>query len=112
MWRELEADALYIGLDLEYFWRIDPKRFSKHIKNYAKKERERHEEINISHHLLGGYMRMAFGSEKYPDKPLELKKVNEIKKESMRVSDMERMARLNTMALGGIISKGGKQNDS
>ena len=45
MWRDLESDALLIGLDLNYFWSLNPKQYAKHIEIFNKKEEIRLKEV-------------------------------------------------------------------
>ena len=40
MWREREVDAIYIGLELNYYWTLTPKTFNKYIEAFNKKEKD------------------------------------------------------------------------
>jgi hypothetical protein len=101
MWREMEEDAIRIGLHLDYYWSLNPKQFEKYIKIYNEKEKERFKEKDTLNHLLGQYIYFAFNDpQKYPKKPFTYE---EPKKTEMTISDMERQARINTITMGGVI---------
>ena len=91
MWREMEADAIAIGLDLHYFWSLNPKQWAKHIEVFKKKEQQRLREQDLFNYMLGKYVAYAFNDPKhYPSKP-------------MTDEEMERQARRNTIKMGGVI---------
>ena len=70
MWRELESDAIFIGLDLNYFWNLNPKQYAKHLEVFNKKEIQRLKEIDTFNFMLGKYVAFAFNDPKhYPSKP-------------------------------------------
>jgi len=101
MWRELEEDAIKIGLDLHYFWSLNVKQYVKHVKVYNQKEKERIREIDGLNHILGKYMAYAFNDPKnYPRKPFtentELKPMSD--------EEMELQGRRNTIKMGGVIN--------
>lgn len=47
MWRDMEEDAIFIGLDLHYFWSLNPKEWAKHVKVFNEKEKQRLKEVEI-----------------------------------------------------------------
>lgn len=103
MWRSYEEDAIMIGLDLDYFWKLNVKQYAKHIKVFNEKEQHRMREKDGMNYLLGKYIAYAFNDpKKYPSKPF-LEKEKETKLKEMTISDMERQARINTAMLGGVI---------
>lgn len=102
MWRDMEEDAIRIGLDLHYFWSLNVKQWTKHIRVFNQKEIERLKEVDMLNHTLGKYIGWAINDPKhYPKKPFS-DNTTEIK--PMTVSDMEKQARLNTMKMGGVIN--------
>ncbi|MBR5593897.1 MAG: hypothetical protein IKW46_07490 [Bacteroidaceae bacterium] len=101
MWRDMEADAIMIGLDLHYYWSLNPKQWAKHIEVFNKKEQSRLREQDLLNHILGKYIAYAFNDpKKYPDKPF-LEKNTDLK--PMTDEEMERQARHNTIRMGGVI---------
>ncbi len=103
MWRDLEADAIRVGLDIHYFWSLDVKQFQKHVKVYNEEEKRRFEQQDALNFLLGEYVAFAFNNpKKYPNKPF-LEKQKEVKMEEMTVAQMERQAKINTIMMGGVI---------
>ncbi len=101
MWRDLEEEAIIIGLDLHYFWSLNPKQFEKYIKIYEKKEKNRIIEKDMFNHMLGKYISFAFNDPKhYPDKNF----LSIEEKIEMTDDEMEKMARKNTIAMGGAIN--------
>ena len=101
MWRELEEDAILIGLDLNYYWSLNPKQFAKHIKVFNKKEELRHRETDLFNYVLGKYIAYAFNDPKhYPDKPFSDKNTD---LKPMTDEEMEKQARRNTIKMGGVI---------
>ena len=102
MWRELEEDAIKIGLDLHYFWSLDVKQFEKHIKVFNEEEERKFRDKDALNFLLGQYIAFAFNNpKKYPSKPFLEKKEEKIKE--MSFSQMERQAKINTVLMGGVI---------
>lgn len=102
MWREMESDALLIGLDLHYFWSLNPKQYAKHIEVFNKKEQLRLKEIDLFNYLLGKYIAFAFNDpKKYPSKPF-LENNTDLK--PMTDEEMEKQARRNTIKMGGVIN--------
>lgn len=66
----MEEDAIGIGLDLDYFWGLNPHQFNKHIKVFNRKEENRIKEIDRMNHELGQYIYFAFNDPKnYPKQP-------------------------------------------
>lgn len=82
---------------------MTPRVFKKHIKVFMKKEEDRAREMDSNNYNLGRYIAYAVNDpKKYPRKPF-LDKTNEAELKVMKEEDMERMARLNTIKLGGKI---------
>ena len=101
MWREMEEDAITIGLDLRYFWSLTPKQWAKHIKVFNEKEKQRLKEKDLFNYLLGKYVAFAFNDpKKYPSKPFTEKDADQ---KPMTDEEMERQARRNTIKMGGVI---------
>ncbi len=90
-----------IGLDLHYFWSLNPKQWAKHIQVFNEKEQARIKEQDSFNYLLGKYIAYAFNNpKKYPSKPfLE----NNTDLRPMTDEEMERQARRNTIKMGGVI---------
>ena len=102
MWREMEEDALKIGLDLEYYWRLNPKQYAKHIKVFNEKEEQRLKEKDLFNFMLGKYVAYAFNDPKhYPSKPFTDKNTD---LKPMTDDEMEKQARRNTIKMGGVIN--------
>lgn len=102
MWRHYESDAIEIGLDLNYFWQLTPKQFTKHLEGNAKRTIEQRKETDMLNHILGQYIRIAFNQpNQYPDDPQFAKPERKV----MTDDEMERRARNNTILLGGKIKK-------
>ncbi len=103
MWRDLETDAIKIGLDLHYFWSLNVKQFQKHVKAFNEEEKRKFEQQDALNFLLGEYVAFAFNNpKKYPKKPF-LEKQKEVKLADMTVTEMERQAKINTIMMGGVI---------
>ena len=104
MWRDMEEDAIRIGLDLHYFWALNPKQWEKHIKVFNEKEKQRIKEIDTLNYLLGKYMAYGVNDPKhYPKKPFT-------EKENVTLSgitDMEKIAKINTIKMGGVVHDSG-----
>lgn len=101
MWRDMEEDAIRIGLDLHYFWSLDPKQYIKHVKIFSEKEEKRLQEIDTFNFILGKYIAYAVNDpKKYPSKPFT-EKATQL--EVMTDEEMERRARHNTIKMGGVI---------
>lgn len=82
---------------------ISPCKFKKYIDVYLKKEKNRVIEKDFLNFLLGKYIGIAVNDgRKYPSKPFLERKQKEEPKE-MSSEEMERMARANTLKLGGEI---------
>lgn len=102
MWRDLEKDAIYIGLTLDYFWKLNPKQYTKHVEVFNKKEKERLKEQDILNYMLGKYIGWAVNDPKhYPNKPFTEK---DTEQKPMTDEEMERQARRNTIKMGGVIN--------
>lgn len=101
MWRDMEEDAILIGLDLHYFWTLTPKQFEKYVKVFNKKEEMRFKEVDLFNYILGKYVAYAVNDPKhYPSKPFT-EKATQL--EPMSDEEMERQARRNTIKMGGVI---------
>ena len=102
MWRDMEEDAILIGLDLHYFWSLTPKQWAKHVKVFNEKEKQRLKEIDMSNYVLGKYIGWAINDPKhYPEKPFTEK---DTKLKLMTDEEMEQQARRNTIKMGGVIN--------
>lgn len=101
MWRDLEEDAIRIGLNLHYFWSLNPKEWAKHVKVFYEKENNRLKEVDLFNFILGKYIAFAVNDpKKYPKKPFT-EKTTQL--EPMTDEEMERQARRNTIKMGGVI---------
>lgn len=101
MWRNMEADAIAIGLDIHYFWSLNPKQYAKHVEVFNQKEQQRLKEKDLFNYLLGKYVAYAFNDPKrYPDKPFTEKNTD---LKPMTDDEMEKQARRNTIKMGGVI---------
>ena len=66
----MEEDAIRIGLDLHYFWSLNPKQWSKYVKVFNEKEKQRLKEVDTLNHILGKYIGFAVNDPKhYPSRP-------------------------------------------
>ena len=98
----MEVDAIRIGLDLNYFWSLNPKQWAKHIKVFEEKETQRLKEVDVMNYILGKYIAYAVNDPKhYPNKPFT-EKDTELK--PMSDEEMEKQARRNTIKMGGVIN--------
>lgn len=101
MWRDMEEDAIRIGLDLHYFWTLNPKQWEKYVKVFNEKEKQRLKEVDTLNYLLGKYVAYGVNDPKhYPSKPFT-EKDTDLK--PMTDEEMERQARRNTIKMGGVI---------
>ncbi len=99
----MEIEAINIGLNLHYFWSLTPKQFKNHIKAYYEREKNRVIEEDMLNHLLGKYIAIAFNEPKnYPKKSFLSRAT--IENEIMTDDDMEKMAKYNTIKMGGVVS--------
>ena len=97
----MEGDAIAIGLDLHYFWSLNPKQYAKHVEVFNQKEQQRYKEKDLFNYLLGKYVAYAFNDPKrYPDKPFTEKNTD---LKPMTDDEMEKQARRNTIKMGGVI---------
>lgn len=105
MWRDNEDEAIYIGLNLDYYWSLTPKQYAKHCKMYLKKEEQDIKIKDKLNHILGQYIGIAFNNGKhYPKKPLLDSATEEKETQPQTLDDMERIARNNTLIMGGVIN--------
>ncbi len=101
MWRDLEEEAIQIGLDLNYFWSLNLKQYEKHRKAYIKVQEEELKKQDALNWVLGKYISFSFHEpNKYPRKPF----TKEDKQENQTNEDMELNAMLITAQLGGTIN--------
>lgn len=101
MWRDMEEDAIRIGLDLHYFWTLNPKQWEKYVKVFNEKEKQRLKEVDTLNYLLGKYVAYGVNDPKhYPNKPFT-EKDTDLK--PMTDEEMEKQARRNTIKMGGVI---------
>lgn len=101
MWRDMEEDAIRIGLDLHYFWMLNPKQWEKYVKVFNEKEKQRLKEVDTLNYLLGKYVAYGVNDPKhYPRKPFT-EKHTDLK--PMTDEEMEKQARRNTIKMGGVI---------
>lgn len=102
MWRDLEEDAIKIGLNLNYFWSLNVKQYMKHVRVFNEKEKQRFREKDGLNYMLAQYIMYAFNNpKKFPKKPFS-EKDTELK--PMTDEEMERRARHNTIRMGGVIN--------
>lgn len=102
MWRDMEEDAILIGLDLHYFWSLNPKQYAKHVKVYQQREQQRLKEKDLFNYMLGKYVAYAVNDPKhYPSKPFTEKNTD---LKPMTDEEMEKQARRNTIKMGGVIN--------
>ncbi|MBQ2870313.1 hypothetical protein IJE86_01285 [bacterium] len=102
MWRDLEEEAITIGLNLHYFWSLNPKQWAKHIKVFNEKEQLRLKEVDTLNWILGKYIGYAVNDpKKYPKSPFT-EKTTQL--EPMTDEEMEKQARRNTIKMGGVIN--------
>ena len=94
-----------MGLDLHYFWSLTPKQYAKHCKAYLKKDEQNARLQDRLNYVLGKYIGFAVNNPKeYPQKPA-LDIVEEQKEQPPQTADdMEKIARLNTLFMGGVIN--------
>lgn len=98
----MEEVAISIELDLHYFWSLNPNQFNKHLIHFNKKTEIELRTMDEFAHLMGMYVMYAFNDpERYPVHPLYSGK-NEVE-EIMSDEDMEKVARRNTLIMGGEI---------
>lgn len=101
MWRDMEEEAIKVGLDLHYFWTLNPKQWAKYVKVFNEKEQQRLKEVDTLNYVLGKYIGIAVNDPKhYPSKPFSQKNT-ELK--PMSDEEMEKQARRNTIKMGGVI---------
>lgn len=100
----MEEDAITIGLDLHYFWSLNPKEYAKHVNVFNAKEQQRLKEKDLFNFLLGKYVAFAINDPKhYPSKPFT-EETTQTKQ--MTDEEMEKQARRNTIKMGGVINDG------
>ena len=93
-----------VGLDLHYYWSLNPKQWAKHIKVFQQKEQQRLKEKDLFNFMLGKYVAYAFNDPKrYPSKPFTEKNTD---LKPMTDEEMEKQARRNTIKMGGVINDG------
>lgn len=79
---------------------------------FQEREKERIQEIDYMNYLLGKYIGYAVNDpKKYPRKPfLDKIELEQKKPRVMSSSDMERIARANTLKLGGELKTNGNES--
>ena len=98
----MEEDAIRIGLDLHYYWSLNPKQWAKHVKIFMENEEKRFKEIDTFNFILGKYVAYAVNDPKhYPKKPFTEQNTD---LKPMSDEEMERQARRNTIKMGGVIN--------
>ena len=98
----MEEDAIRIGLDLHYFWSLNPKQWAKYVKVFGENEEKRFREIDTFNYILGKYVAYAVNDPRhYPSKPFT-EKATQL--EPMTDEEMEKQARRNTIKMGGVIN--------
>lgn len=103
MWRDLETEAIKIGLSLPYFWSLDVKQFQKYIKVWNETEVMKTKQQDLLNHMLAQYIGLAINDpKKFPRQPYTYQE-KERELEPMQVDEMEKQARLNTIKMGGVI---------
>ena len=101
MWRDLEEEAIYMGLTLDYFWSLTPKTYQKHVNAFNKRKKDDIANIDYLNNILGKYISFAINNpKKYPKPFLSNKKSSNV---VMSEKDMEQRAINNTLMLGGVI---------
>ena len=91
-----------MGLDLHYFWSLNPKQYIKHVRAYNEKQKQRIKEMDELNYMLGKYIAYAFNDPKhYPSKPFM---DNNTELKPMTDEEMEKQARRNTIKMGGVIN--------
>lgn len=102
-WAGQELVAIEIGLDLERFWLTTPVDFEKYLKVYGKKKEDEVKQMDYNMWILGKYLAFSFHEpKKYPKKPYLMEEQKGVEVQSDE--EMERMARKNTIILGGQIN--------
>ncbi len=91
-----------MGLDLHYFWSLNPKQYAKHCKAFISAENKRIKEQDALNHMLGKYISIGVNNPKdYPTRPY-MDTSNDLA--PMSDEQMEQQARRNTIKLGGAIN--------
>lgn len=105
MWRTLEEEAIYIGLDLDYFWRLTPNTYNKHVNAYNKRKKDELEEKDYLNNILGQYIMFAVNNpKKYPEPFLKDKSRNISTNKIMSDEEMEKVMNENMKRLGGTMN--------
>ena len=70
-------EGIYIGVDYELFWRLNPNKLNAFIEAYRKKLEEKQQHINLQAWLNGMYNAHAISAclsdkHSYPQKPIDL----------------------------------------
>lgn len=102
MWRNLEEEAIYIGLNLDYFWNLTPNAYQKYRKVFEKKRKEDLQNQDYLNNILGQYINYAFNNPKKYPKPFLSEKIK--MRHSMTSAEMEEQVRRNTLMMGGVIN--------
>lgn len=98
----MEEDAIYMGLDLNYFWSLNVKQYSKHVRAFNKRQNDKMKEKDALNHILGKYIAFAVNEpKKYPKNPFSMQEKKQIN--VMTEEELEKQAKRNTALLGGVI---------
>lgn len=108
VWREHEEEAIYMGLNLDYYWSLNPKQYKKHQEAYQRRIDDEIKRQDLLNYALGRYISFAFHEpNKYPRKPFTSTNVESVQQTA---EQMEQAAMIITTTLGGTIN--GRQNNS
>ena len=98
MWTNGEEEALYIGLSIDDYWSLNPKQYIKHKNAYNKRKEDDLKESDMLNYYLAQYITYGYHQpKKMPKKPF----THRPKMKKMTCEEMERVARINTILLGG-----------
>lgn len=87
---------------MEEFWEIVPTDFKKYLEAYRKRKEAEIIEKDYNNWILGKYLAFSYHDpKKYPKKPFLTKEEEEVEQKNDK--EMERIARRNTIILGGKI---------
>ena len=109
----MEDEAIYMGLTLDYFWSLNPKQYKKHCDVYRQKQETDVLIKDRLNHILGQYIGIAINDGKnYPKKPLLDTTERTETTPQQTVDEMEKMARRNTLFMGGVIKDDNRSTGS
>lgn len=87
---------------MEYYWKLNPKQFRKHVKVWQEKTNEDIKKQDLLNFMLGDYIRIAFHAP--GDYPSKSKLSDSSYMDPMSDEEMEKQARKNTIKMGGVIN--------